>query len=742
MSSPDRRAKGHQPVPRWLVPMVAVILTAIAGGVVLWAVQGHQNSGPAVPLAIVNLDAPVTQGTGTEAKTIAAGRQLAGSLSSPASGDETPLSWQLVDSDDAATGLQDGTYYGVLTIPKDFSAAVTSTSGSDPQQAELKLVSNDAASAAVAALAQLSVNQAARTLGDQVTNNYVDAMLTNLTTINKNLTSSATSASSLAGSAHELAGSSHSLADSADQIADGASSLDAGTKSLLSGTQTLASGAQDAANGAAQVASGSEELATAADELAAGADKTADGADDIAEGASDLARLADGTAKGAGDLATATGRQQTGLARTDKAAGAHATGAAAVATRADRIAAECPPTTPRDYCERVADLSRRIGIESRAASALDRLFGIQVDRGTAIDKGATALDKATGRLDGGLAELSSAAGKVATGADDVSDGATQLDRAAGTLASGAVEVATGTRSVADGAEKTEAGVQEMAVAADQLASGTTKLDSGAHQLADGADQLADGADQLASGLTSGAKQVPSYTDDQRKQLDTVVTTPVTVAASADNPSTVAAGLVPVVLGLALWIGTLMMLLTRPPVPVGLSWAQASPARRVLFGLAPVVLVGLVQAGLLLGLVAIAKVPISSPLGLVLFAGLGVLAFAATNQALVSVFSRVGRLVSLAFALVEAAALGGLMPIETAPAALQLLNTALPLPQFVSGAAQLMLGGRGNLASACLVLSLWTVLALGASLLAASRRSSRVGGVETVHPSPAPAPSTA
>ena len=196
---------------------------------------------------------------------------------------------------------------------------------------------------------------------------------------------------------------------------------------------------------------------------------------------------------------------------------------------------------------------------------------------------------------------------------------------------------------------------------------------------------------------------------------------------------------PVVLGLALWIGTLMMLLTRPPVPVGLSWAQASPARRVLFGLAPVVLVGLVQAGLLLGLVAIAKVPIASPSGLVLFTALGALAFAATNQALVSVFGGIGRLVSLAFALVEAAALGGLMPIETAPAAIQLLNGVLPLPQFVSGAAQLLLGGRGSLVNACLVLSLWTVFAFGASLLAASRRSSRVGEVEPAPPSPSPAP---
>ena len=103
---------------------------------------------------------------------------------------------------------------------------------------------------------------------------------------------------------------------------------------------------------------------------------------------------------------------------------------------------------------------------------------------------------------------------------------------------------------------------------------------------------------------------------------------------------------------------------------------------------------------------------------------------------------IGRLVSLAFALVEAAALGGLMPIETAPATIQLLNGVLPLPQFVNGAAQLLLGGQGSLVNACLVLSLWTVLALGASVLAASRRSTRIGEVESVHPTPTPAPSTA
>lgn len=745
MSSPGSRPRPPKPAARWLVPLVAVLLTGLAGGMVLWAVHGHQTSGPAVPLAIVNEDNPVTQGSGKDATTIAAGRELAANLSSPDADDETPLSWQLVSSDDAATGLRDGTYYGVLTIPNSFSAAITSTSGSKPEQAQLKLVSNDAASAAVAALAQVSVNEAARALGDQATNNYVDAMLQNLTTINKNLTSSATSADSLASSSKELADSASQLADSSDQVDDGAQNLDNGTTSLESGTRSLASGAEQAAAGADQVATGSEDLETAAGKLAKGAATAADGADDVAKGATDLTRLAGGLAKGSGDLETLTGRQVTGLARTDRAAGAHATGAADVATRADRVATDCPAGAGRAYCDRVADLARRIGIESRAAAGVDRLVGVQVDRGTVIDKGATAADRAATRLDGGLDKLAPAARKVATGADDVSAGAKDLDSAAGSLASGAAEVATGTRSVADGAAQTASGVKEMAVATDQLATGTDKLASGAHQLADGADQLASGNDQLASGLASGAKQVPSYTDDQRKALDTVVTTPVVVKASADNPSTVAAGLVPVVLGVALWLGTLMMLLTRPPIPVGLSWAQASPIRRVLFGLAPVVAVGLVQVALLLGLVAVAGLSIDSPVALALFAGLGALAFAATNQALVSLFGGIGRLVSLAFALVEAAALGGLMPIETAPAVFQLLNGALPLPQFTSGAAQLLLGGHGSLANACLVLGLWIVLALGASTLAASRHSARIGtagAVSESSPRPEAVPASA
>ena len=66
---------------------------------------------------------------------MAAGRALSASLTDPASGSEQ-LAWTLTDADDASSGLSDGTYYAVLTIPSDFSAAIVSTGRLLAQQRE------------------------------------------------------------------------------------------------------------------------------------------------------------------------------------------------------------------------------------------------------------------------------------------------------------------------------------------------------------------------------------------------------------------------------------------------------------------------------------------------------------------------------------------------------------------------------------------------------------------------------
>jgi putative membrane protein len=120
-----------------------------------------------------------------------------------------------------------------------------------------------------------------------------------------------------------------------------------------------------------------------------------------------------------------------------------------------------------------------------------------------------------------------------------------------------------------------------------------------------------------------------------------------------------------------------------------------------------------------------------------FAILAAAAFAATNQALVGVFGGVGRMVSIALVAIQVAAFGGLVPIETAPAALQTLNGILPLPQFVAGAGRLLLGGGGDVVGPCLTLVGWTIGAFLVSVLCAARQRPDLALAARLQTAPAP-----
>jgi putative membrane protein len=674
---------------------VAVLLAGIAGGILLATIHGRQNAGSVIPVAIVNQDDPVTTGSGDDQKKVAAGRELAASLTRPDPGDATPLSWQIVDSDDADSGLRDGAYYAVLTIPKEFSAQLTSTAGDKPTQAQLKLVGNDATSVAVTALASLAVDQAANTLGAQATNGFVDNTLSSFTTINKNLTSTAKSA--------------HQLADSSEQLASSSDDLASGSQSLKTGATQLDAGAAEAASGAAQVSTGARQLAAATGNLANGAQGVASGARKLSSSA---ARIAGGEDRVSDQAKT----QSRNLSRLTNSTGNTHDRAVKMRDQAQSLVRQCPVIgTPAGFCARLVVLSAESLVQRISTGAIDEAVTLASKRAEGISDGSSTLADRGRELSKGASGLAGAAGKVSSGAGS-------LDTAAATLASGAAKSASGAASVANGA--------------DQNAAGADQLDHGVDQLSSGAHQLASGADSLAGGLDKFAKSVPSYTDDQRKALDTVVTTPVQVTASAEHQTTLARSLIPVVLGIALWLGTLMMFLARPAVPTGAAWSQAPVGRRLLVGWVLAVLVGLAQAALLLGFVFFGGVKVASPAGLAFFCALGVLSFAAVNQALVALFGGIGRMVSLAFTAVEAAALGGIIPVETAPGFIQLLNGALPLSRFVDGAGQLLLGGSsGDLIGANVVLVLWMFLALLATAFATARKRPELAAARLTPPPP-------
>src|SRR5690606_2885287 len=163
-----------------------------------------------------------------------------------------------------------------------------------------------------------------------------------------------------------------------------------------------------------------------------------------------------------------------------------------------------------------------------------------------------------GDLADGLGQLEGGSTQLATGAVRLADGSTQL-------ASGASGLASGARDLSGGAGGIASGATQLADGVGQLETGTSQLATGVGGLADGVGELAGGARELSDGLDQATEEIPSYTEDERKSLASVVADPVATGREVTDLDTGATG--PMFAVLALWLGALALMIVVPPVPL-------------------------------------------------------------------------------------------------------------------------------------------------------------------------------
>jgi len=658
-----------------IVGALAVSLAAVA--MVLGSFGYRSTTTERIPVAVVNLDQPATSADGS---TVAAGRQLAAELVEPETA--TVLSWSLTDQASAATGLADGTYDAVVTIPDAFSSSVVSLAGDQPAVARLTLETNDATSPVAGTVSEQLVATTTAAFGTDVTVQYLDTTYQAIDQIGTGLTGSASGASDLADGARQLAASTSDLASGADSLAGSADTLTGGTSGLAAAATSLADGAASTSEGAGSLAAGTRDLADGAATLSAGTTQVADGAESLAgttqQAASSLAALSTGST-------------------------ALATSSAAVAAAAAGLAAACPPTAGAAYCAQVAAL------EGTAA-------------GAAYDAGA---------LSAGLAAASSGAQQISVAASSLAGGATDTQSGAADLATAAAATSQGAASLADGAADVASGATQVASAAHQVDGGATGLASAAADLASGAGAVRDGAQSLAtssqalaSGLSEAAGAVPDYSDQTtRTSLASTVAAPVEVATSVANPvgsSRPAVAAIAVVL--ALWLAAATVGLTRPALPRWALTAGAGSLRSTLLGLVPYATLAAIEALAFSVLAPLAGIDLASPAGfavLVLAAGL---TLGAVQQAVLALAPRRGQVIGLLVALVQLVCLAVPFPAQTAPGAVQWLAPLLPMPVLAQSLNQTVVGGSVVPAGVTfLTVVVWTAVALLATT-AVSRRT--------------------
>ena len=651
---------------RWVhLMVVGLLLPLLAAAVLVWSVSNRQDKLDRIPVAVVNNDKILT-----DPQPMAAGRALTASLTDPAPG-ATKLDWTLTDTKDATAGLKSGAYYAVLTIPSDFSSAIVSSGTDKPVRGQVQLVSNSAASTTMRYIGEEVVAAATTSLGDQTTQGYLKNVYDGFNQIAKSNKSAASNAESLANGTAQVSEGAAQLDDGTSELADSLGQVASGSASLQAGSAAVASGAAEVQQGVAGVSNGARKLHT-------GAAKLADSSRTLARDSGVLEDKAKKVATGGAGVSAATTRL-------------------AGATR--RLTEELNRLT--DLC---AAQGGSVPFCAQLVRARNHAFVVAVGSGL--------VNRLAGRVAAGEAALARGAGALARGNNKLWRGTQKISSASGDLSRSTTKLLTGATSVAQGAVTVNDAAIQLENGTQQTSSAATSLVSGSDSVSSGASSANNGAQQLSSGLEKGAKESPTYSSSQQNALALAVSEPVQLNHSEQHTKHGNGWLLAALVAVILWLAALVGALGVDLSAVRRHALAPVSSRRLAFTQAlPVLGVALLQVVAVLLAMWLFHASVAEVVPFVLLTVLAAVTFSLLGHAMRLALGGAGVMLFVLFLLVQVAALGNVIPLETAPSVLRTLNGMLPLTAFTNAASQLVSGGEvGSLLAVVVVLVLWGLVA--------------------------------
>ncbi|WP_370490116.1 YhgE/Pip family protein [Mycobacterium sp. pV006] len=572
-------------------------------------------------------------------------------------------------AEDAADGVASGRYYFSITVPQDFSERIASPSSQDPEQAQLRFTFNDANNYLASVIGQNAAREVVNQVNANVGERTIGTVVSGLTDAGQGL-----------GQA----------ADGAGQLAAGLTAANDGAHQLSTGATALATGLHTAQAGAAQLAAGTQQLAGAVDEATTPLLEVLDRLGDLSLNPDDVAVAAQHLS---GAVRSTTERIA--------ALNVNSAHAAAVIDQTVAFLQHNPDPAIRDAGHALAGAQRLLraeGIDPATDDGLIRLRDsaarLESDLGDPNSQLRTFL---TSAVNGGLrADVA----KLRDGVDELNSGANQLDDGLRQLATGGDRIAEGAGELADGTQKLEAGGQE-----------------------------------LATKLREGATMIPAWSPQQRTEVARTLAAPVGLDLVTENPAaTFGTGFAPFFLPLALFIGTLIIWMLLTPLRARPIANGLGAVRVVLASYWPAMLIAVCQVVVMyvvvhFGVGLQAKYPLATVGFLILVAA----ASLALIQAFNALFGEaVGRVVTLAFLMLQLVSAGGIYPVETTAKPFQIIHPFDPMTYAVNGLRQVIVGGiDARLWTAITVLTAVALASLAASAWAARRN--RQYTMDRLHP---------
>lgn len=210
-----------------------------------------------LPVAVVNNDVA----TKYEDIDVNVGEKLVDSLK-----ENDSLAFNFVDEETASKGLENGTYYMVITVPKDFSKNATTLLDKTPKKMVLDYATNPGKNYIASKMSQSALSKIQTTIANTVTQTYAETVFDQLGIISDGFQEAA-------DGSLELKDGLGKLKDGGEKLSGGLNTLSDSMLSFTDGTNTLSKGLNTYLSGVESIDSASKELNTGADKLASGANE-------------------------------------------------------------------------------------------------------------------------------------------------------------------------------------------------------------------------------------------------------------------------------------------------------------------------------------------------------------------------------------------------------------------------------------------------------------------------------------
>lgn len=352
----------------FIIAIPAIYTTLFLGS--MWDPYGKLDE---LPVAVVNLDEPVEY----EGESLNVGQKLVDKLKEDGS-----LCFNFTDTEQAERGLENGTYYMVITVPKNFSENATTLTDATPKKMELDYKTNPGTNYIAMKMSETALEKIKTSVAQEVTKTYAE-------TIFDKIGEAGDGMKDAADGAGEIYDGTEKLADGNKTISDNLKTLSEGTLTFKDGTSELKVGLSSYLDGVNQLSDGSTTLANGATSLLTGALKLNDGANSLSDGTKTLSSGTTTLESGAKTLESGLKTYTDGVKQANDGAAALNSNSAALTSGAQQLTA---------------------GNEQLSSGSAQILGGLNQMSST-VKSGLPSEDKIT-ELSGGLDTYSAAIGKM------------------------------------------------------------------------------------------------------------------------------------------------------------------------------------------------------------------------------------------------------------------------------------------------------------------------------------------